>query len=277
MLAEDAPLEVAGKDHPWVSRGGVKLDHGLDAFRLRRDRRGGARRRQLDRRLHRRAAQPRRGQGLCGRCRDQPAGVEAAAGPAGGRPRADQRAQPRRRASSPSRSTSSCATRASSALAKVLEARARPGQAGRASWSRWSSRSSRPGARKSARAGWCGTPTVHERVCDEAAAWVESQGWTVLGVDRKPDHRARRQCGIPAGSDQGWLRRLRGATGGRSRWSRCPRSCLLGSASGWLSQLGLRQSTWFDALEKPTLHAAGLGVRRGLADRSTRCWAWRWR
>jgi 23S rRNA (cytidine1920-2'-O)/16S rRNA (cytidine1409-2'-O)-methyltransferase len=32
MLAQDAPLEVRGKDHPWVSRGGVKLDHGLDHF-----------------------------------------------------------------------------------------------------------------------------------------------------------------------------------------------------------------------------------------------------
>ena len=32
MLAEDAPLEVRGKDHPWVSRGGIKLDHGLSHF-----------------------------------------------------------------------------------------------------------------------------------------------------------------------------------------------------------------------------------------------------
>jgi 23S rRNA (cytidine1920-2'-O)/16S rRNA (cytidine1409-2'-O)-methyltransferase len=32
LLAEDAPLEVRGKDHPWVSRGGVKLDHGLTHF-----------------------------------------------------------------------------------------------------------------------------------------------------------------------------------------------------------------------------------------------------
>jgi 23S rRNA (cytidine1920-2'-O)/16S rRNA (cytidine1409-2'-O)-methyltransferase len=31
-LAEDAPLEVRGKDHPWVSRGGIKLDHGLTHF-----------------------------------------------------------------------------------------------------------------------------------------------------------------------------------------------------------------------------------------------------
>src|SRR5918999_2319787 len=31
-LAADAPLEVRGKDHPWVSRGGIKLAHALDAF-----------------------------------------------------------------------------------------------------------------------------------------------------------------------------------------------------------------------------------------------------
>jgi 23S rRNA (cytidine1920-2'-O)/16S rRNA (cytidine1409-2'-O)-methyltransferase len=32
VLAEDVPLEVRGKDHPWVSRGGIKLDHGLKHF-----------------------------------------------------------------------------------------------------------------------------------------------------------------------------------------------------------------------------------------------------
>ena len=29
MLADDAPIDVKGRDHPWVSRGGVKLDHAL--------------------------------------------------------------------------------------------------------------------------------------------------------------------------------------------------------------------------------------------------------
>ena len=33
-LAEDAELEVRGRDHPWVSRGGMKLAHALDAFDL---------------------------------------------------------------------------------------------------------------------------------------------------------------------------------------------------------------------------------------------------
>src|SRR3546814_17408448 len=31
-LAEDASLVVKGRDHPWVSRGGVKLVGGLDHF-----------------------------------------------------------------------------------------------------------------------------------------------------------------------------------------------------------------------------------------------------
>jgi 23S rRNA (cytidine1920-2'-O)/16S rRNA (cytidine1409-2'-O)-methyltransferase len=31
-LPGDAALEVRGRDHPWVSRGGIKLAHGLDHF-----------------------------------------------------------------------------------------------------------------------------------------------------------------------------------------------------------------------------------------------------
>ncbi len=31
-MAEDVPLTVKGQDHPWVSRGGLKLDHGLRHF-----------------------------------------------------------------------------------------------------------------------------------------------------------------------------------------------------------------------------------------------------
>ena len=29
-IASDAPLELRGQDHPWVSRGGLKLDHALE-------------------------------------------------------------------------------------------------------------------------------------------------------------------------------------------------------------------------------------------------------
>lgn len=34
QVAEDAPLQVKGSDHPWVSRGGIKLAHALDAFAI---------------------------------------------------------------------------------------------------------------------------------------------------------------------------------------------------------------------------------------------------
>jgi 23S rRNA (cytidine1920-2'-O)/16S rRNA (cytidine1409-2'-O)-methyltransferase len=33
-LADATPLEVRGQDHPWVSRGGLKLEHGLRHFGL---------------------------------------------------------------------------------------------------------------------------------------------------------------------------------------------------------------------------------------------------
>jgi 23S rRNA (cytidine1920-2'-O)/16S rRNA (cytidine1409-2'-O)-methyltransferase len=33
-LADDTPLQVRGQAHPWVSRGGLKLAHGLDHFGL---------------------------------------------------------------------------------------------------------------------------------------------------------------------------------------------------------------------------------------------------
>ena len=34
VLAEDAAVDVRGRDHPWVGRGGVKLAHALDLFGL---------------------------------------------------------------------------------------------------------------------------------------------------------------------------------------------------------------------------------------------------
>lgn len=34
LIDADAPLSLRGKEHPWVSRGGVKLAHALDRFRL---------------------------------------------------------------------------------------------------------------------------------------------------------------------------------------------------------------------------------------------------
>ncbi|HVH78818.1 MAG TPA: S4 domain-containing protein, partial [Stellaceae bacterium] len=33
-VADDAEINVRGRDHPWVSRGGVKLAHALDHFAI---------------------------------------------------------------------------------------------------------------------------------------------------------------------------------------------------------------------------------------------------
>jgi 23S rRNA (cytidine1920-2'-O)/16S rRNA (cytidine1409-2'-O)-methyltransferase len=34
QIAEDAEISVRGSDHPWVSRGGIKLAHALEAFAI---------------------------------------------------------------------------------------------------------------------------------------------------------------------------------------------------------------------------------------------------
>lgn len=34
QILEDAPLDVRGRDHPWVSRGGIKLAHAIEHFAL---------------------------------------------------------------------------------------------------------------------------------------------------------------------------------------------------------------------------------------------------
>src|SRR3546814_12926971 len=34
QVAADAELEVKGRDHPWVSRGGIKLAHALEHFEI---------------------------------------------------------------------------------------------------------------------------------------------------------------------------------------------------------------------------------------------------
>ncbi|WP_296715899.1 TlyA family RNA methyltransferase [Erythrobacter sp.] len=34
QIADDTPLDVRGRDHPWVSRGGIKLAHALEHFGL---------------------------------------------------------------------------------------------------------------------------------------------------------------------------------------------------------------------------------------------------
>ena len=66
----------ASAPYPWVSRGGVKLAHALDAFGVDAARRFLPRRRRVDGRLHRRAADARRPP--CRRRRRRPRPVTSA-------------------------------------------------------------------------------------------------------------------------------------------------------------------------------------------------------
>ena len=78
QLTEDVALDVRGRDHSWVSRGGVKLAHGLDHFEW--DVAGAV---AIDvgsstGRVHRRHTPARRRPRLRGRQRYQPACLVAA-------------------------------------------------------------------------------------------------------------------------------------------------------------------------------------------------------
>jgi 23S rRNA (cytidine1920-2'-O)/16S rRNA (cytidine1409-2'-O)-methyltransferase len=184
MLAEDAALEVRGKDHPWVSRGGIKLDHGLTHFGFDvsgavaldvGSSTGGF----TDVLLSRGAA----------RVYAVDVGTNQLAWKLRQDPRVIVHEQTNARALTAGQVPEPVDIVVCDAsfigLAKVLEAPlrlARPGamlialikpqfEAGRA---------------EVGKGGVVRDPAVHERVCSEAKGWVESQGWTVLGVTPSP-------------------------------------------------------------------------------------------
>ena len=91
-LSPGAEVVVEGPEHPWVSRGGVKLAAGLDALRHRPFRARLPRRRSLDGRFHRRPPLARGGARLRGRRRARPAACPAPLRPARRPSRGSQRA-----------------------------------------------------------------------------------------------------------------------------------------------------------------------------------------
>ena len=184
MLAADAPLEVRGKDHPWVSRGGVKLDHGLTHFGFDvagtvaldiGSSTGGF----TDVLLSRGAAKVH--------------AVDVGTNQLAWNLRQDARVAVHEQTNARSLDEAIVpdpvdfvvCDASFISLAKVLEAPlklARPGskmvalikpqfEAGRA---------------EVGKGGVVRDPTVHSRVCSDAAAWVKSQGWRVLGLTESP-------------------------------------------------------------------------------------------
>jgi 23S rRNA (cytidine1920-2'-O)/16S rRNA (cytidine1409-2'-O)-methyltransferase len=184
LLAEDADLEVRGKDHPWVSRGGIKLDHGLTHFGF--DVSGAV------------ALDVGSSTGgftdvLLSRGASRVYAVDVGTNQLAWRLRQDPRVVVHEQTNArilnagiiPDKIDMVVCDASFISLAKVLPAAlelAKPGgklvalvkpqfEAGR---------------EEVGKGGVIRDPDVHSRVCDAAVAWVASQGWRVLGVTESP-------------------------------------------------------------------------------------------
>ena len=184
LLAGDAALTVKGRDHPWVSRGGGKLDHGLTHFGF--DVMGAV------------ALDVGSSTGgftdvLLSRGAVKVYAVDVGTNQLAWKLRSDPRvivheqtnARDLTSAIVPEPVDIVVCDASFISLAKVLDAAldlARPGaklvalvkpqfEAGRA---------------EVGKGGVVRDPAVHRRVCDAAVEWVRSKGWEVLGVEESP-------------------------------------------------------------------------------------------
>jgi len=184
MLAQDAPLEVRGKDHPWVSRGGIKLDHGLTHFGFDLtgavaldvgSSTGGFTDVLLSRGAARVCAVDVGTNQLAWKLRQDPRVVV--------HEQTNARFLTKEQVPEPVDIVVCDASFIS--LAKVLEAPLRLARAG-AKLVALVKPQFEAGREEVGKGGVVRDPIVHERVCTQAKGWVEEQGWTVLGVTKSP-------------------------------------------------------------------------------------------
>ncbi|WP_343519379.1 TlyA family RNA methyltransferase [Sphingomonas sp.] len=183
-IAPDAPLEVKGRDHPWVSRGGVKLAHALDHFGI--DPSGMV------------AIDVGSSTGgftdvLLTRGAVRVYAVDSGTNQLAWKLRQDERvvvheqtsARVLTRAHIPEPVDLVVCDASFIGLAKVLE---RPFAFVRAG--AWVVALIKPqfeaGRDEVGKGGVVRDPAVHERVCGEVVAWLEGAGWHVEGVTRSP-------------------------------------------------------------------------------------------
>jgi 23S rRNA (cytidine1920-2'-O)/16S rRNA (cytidine1409-2'-O)-methyltransferase len=184
MLPEDAPLEVRGKDHPWVSRGGIKLAHGLDHFGF-----GVSGAVALD------VGSSTGGftDVLLSRGAAKVYAVDVGTNQLAWRLRQDPRVVVLEQTNAryltseqvPEPIDIIVCDASFIGLAKVLEAPLRLAKPG-ARLVALIKPQFEAGREEVGKGGVVRDPAVHERVCAEARAWVESQGWTVLGITPSP-------------------------------------------------------------------------------------------
>jgi 23S rRNA (cytidine1920-2'-O)/16S rRNA (cytidine1409-2'-O)-methyltransferase len=184
MLAKDAPLEVRGKDHPWVSRGGIKLDHALTHFGFDvtgvialdvGSSTGGFTDVLLSRGAAKVYAVDVGTNQLAWKLRQDPRVV------------VHEQTNARNLDASIIPETVDIVVCDASfiGIAKVLEAPLRLAKPG-AKLIALIKPQFEAGRAEVGKGGVVRDPAVHERVCAEAKAWVESQGWRVLGVTPSP-------------------------------------------------------------------------------------------
>ena len=184
MLAQDAPLEVRGKDHPWVSRGGIKLDHGLIHFRFEvtgavaldvGSSTGGF----TDVLLSRGAAKVY--------------AVDVGTNQLAWKLRKDDRVVVHEQTNArnlngdiiPEAVDIVVCDASFISLAKVLDAALKLAKPD-AKLVALIKPQFEAGREEVGKGGVVRDPAVHDRVCTEAKGWVEAQGWTVLGVTPSP-------------------------------------------------------------------------------------------
>ncbi len=184
MLSEDAALEVRGKDHPWVSRGGIKLDHGLTHFGLDvtgaigldvGSSTGGFTDVLLSRGASRVYAVDVGTNQLAWKLRQDPRVVV--------HEQTNARFLTAEQVPEPIDMVVCDASFIS--LAKVLEAPLKLVKPG-ARLVALVKPQFEAGREEVGKGGVVRDPAVHARVCTEAKDWVETQGWTVMGVVESP-------------------------------------------------------------------------------------------
>jgi 23S rRNA (cytidine1920-2'-O)/16S rRNA (cytidine1409-2'-O)-methyltransferase len=184
MLAEDSPLEVRGKDHPWVSRGGIKLDHGLAHFGF--DVTGAV------------ALDVGSSTGgftdvLLSRGAAKVYAVDVGTNQLAWKLRQDPRVIVHEQTNArtldgaiiPEPVEIVVCDASFIGLAKVLEAPLKLAKSG-AKLVALVKPQFEAGRAEVGKGGVVRDPVVHERVCAEASEWVRAQGWTVVGVTESP-------------------------------------------------------------------------------------------
>jgi 23S rRNA (cytidine1920-2'-O)/16S rRNA (cytidine1409-2'-O)-methyltransferase len=184
LLAEDAALEVRGKDHPWVSRGGIKLEHGLRHFGF--DVSGAV------------ALDVGSSTGgftdvLLSRGAAKVYAVDVGTNQLAWKLRQDPRVVVLEQTNAryltseqvPEPVDIVVCDASFISLAKVLEAPLKLAKAG-AKLVALIKPQFEAGREEVGKGGVVRDSAVHERVCEEASAWVTAQGWTVLGITPSP-------------------------------------------------------------------------------------------